>query len=518
MISKLLTQRGILLWVEKAAWALFFVSLPVTGFPYLPPALGGVALVRPLAIYPLIVLLIVATIPRLIGEPLPKPFLPLLLFVIVVVAGSLWASLGNVDDLMGVSLLDRTIRSLLTLGLGVAFYMTAALLPRDRRDMRYSLRWLYAGFAVALLWGSLQVVYVLHYSPEYFHWVSEVQNYISIRRLIPKRVSGLTYEPNWFAEQISFLLMPWLFASVLSRTTVFRWNFRWVTIELLLLVWSIFVLIFTYSRAGLVVCAAVLFLSVLLYRPSRVENRAPGRLGWARLTKRIALSGAMMLVLGGLVFWVGSRNGYFSRLWRYWTDEESTGEYWTYIAFSQRFIYWETAYHMFESHPLFGVGVGNYAFHFEEMLPDRPLFKMPELLRLITPEEGRNRLVTAKNLYARLIAETGLVGTASFVVFLLSILGWVLYFWLSPVKELQFWGIAGILGFVAFILAAFSFDSFALPNMWVMFGLFTAASRVFAHTDAGTSVEVMKPTDLRNSIDAGGTSQYTLDGVVKPKR
>jgi O-antigen ligase len=147
---------------------------------------------------------------------------------------------------------------------------------------------------------------------------------------------------------------------------------------------------------------------------------------------------------------------------------------------------------MFESHPLFGVGVGNYAFHFEEMLPDRPLFKMPELLRLITPEQGRARLVTAKNLYARLMAETGLVGTASFVVFLISMLGWVIFFWLSPFKEGKFWGIAGILGFVAFALAAFSFDSFALPNMWVMFGLFTAASRVFAHTEAGGPVKVTK--------------------------
>ncbi|HZD56807.1 MAG TPA: O-antigen ligase family protein [Anaerolineales bacterium] len=492
MISKELSRKGILLWIEKAAWALFFVSLPVTGFPYLPPALGGVALVRPLAIYPLIILLIVATIPRLIGEPVPKPFVPLLVFVIVVVAGSLWAFLGGVDGLLGVSLLDRTIRSLLTLGLGVAFYMTVALLPRNHQDMRYCLRWLYAGFAIALLWGSLQVVYVLHYSPEYFQWMGEVQKYISIRRLIPKRVSGLTYEPNWFAEQISFLLMPWLFASVLSRTTVFRWKSRWITIELLLLIWSVFVLIFTYSRAGLVVCAAVLFLGVLLYRPSKVENITTAKLGWARLAKRVALGGMTILVLGGLIFWVGSRNGYFSRLWRYWTDEESTGEYWTYIAFSQRFIYWETAFHMFESHPLFGVGVGNYAFHFEEMLPDRPLFKMPELLRLITPEQGRARLVTAKNLYARLMAETGLVGTASFVVFLISMLGWVIFFWLSPFKEGKFWGIAGILGFVAFALAAFSFDSFALPNMWVMFGLFTAASRVFAHTEAGGPVKVTK--------------------------
>ena len=516
MIFQALSRKEILPGIEKVAWALFFVSLPVTGFPFLPPALGGVALVRPLAIYPLIILLVVTAMPRLIGKPLPKPFVPLLIFVIVVVAGSFLASLQAVNDLLGVSLLDRTIRSFLTLGLGVAFYMTVALLPRNRQDLMYSLRWLYIGFAIALLWGSLQAVYVLHYSPEYFRWISEIQKYISIRRLIPKRVSGLTYEPNWFAEQISFLLMPWLFASVLSRTTVFRWSFRWITIELLVLVWSIFVLILTYSRAGLLVCAALLFFSVFLYRPSNLENSVRKRLGWARMAKRTMFGGMMILVLGGLIFWVGSRNGYFSRLWRYWTDEESTGEYWTYIAFSQRFIYWETAYHMFESYPLFGVGVGNYAFYFEEMLPDRPLFKTPELLRLITPEEGRTRLVTSKNLYARLIAETGLVGTASFVVFLVSILGWVIFFWLSPFKVHKFWGIAGILGFVAFALAAFSFDSFALPNMWVIFGLLTAAGQVFAPTETGELAGGVKPHDRGGPVHATRASSCTLDEVADP--
>lgn len=465
--------------IEKVAWAIFLLTLPVTGFPYLPPALGGVALVRPLAIYPLILLLVFVTIPRLLNQPLPKPFIPLMVFALLVTAGSILASLRGTDGLFGVSFLDRTIRSFLTLGLGAAFYLTVSLLPQNRSDLQYSMRWLYIGFGIALLWGTLQIIYILHYSQVYFDWISEIQKYISIRRLFPKRVSGLTYEPNWFAEQISFLLMPWLYASVLTRTSVFGWRLKWVTIELLMLVWSLVVLVFTYSRAGLAVGLLLLVLSIFFFRPAKSTARLKGGLNWARFMKRVFLVVVVILMLGGLIFWAGNRNGYFSRLWRYWTEEESTGAYLEFIAFSQRLLYSETAYRMYQDNPVFGVGLGNYPFYFEENLPDRALYKTPEILRLITPESGRSRLVTSKNLYARLLAETGLTGTATFLTFLISILGGVVFFWLSTDIDDKFWGLAGVLGFVAFAFAALSFDSFALPNMWVFFGLITAAGRVY---------------------------------------
>jgi O-antigen ligase len=98
-------------------------------------------------------------------------------------------------------------------------------------------------------------------------------------------------------------------------------------------------------------------------------------------------------------------------------------------------------------------------------------------LRIITPEDGRDRLITAKNLFLRLLAETGVIGTLAFVAFVFAILGCALYLWLGRERETKFWGIAGLLGLIAFILSSLSFDSLSLPNMWVMFGLITAAAR-----------------------------------------
>ena len=49
-------------------------------------------------------------------------------------------------------------------------------------------------------------------------------------------------------------------------------------------------------------------------------------------------------------------------------------------------------------------------FYFPDMLPNQPYDEQREVMRQITPGEGRDRLITPKNLYARLIAETGSAG------------------------------------------------------------------------------------------------------------
>lgn len=468
-------------WREKAVgilWALLLLSLPLTSFPYFPPALGGAAQVRPLAIYPLLLLVLLATLPRLWKVRLPRPLLAFMAFVLLAVISTLLASFSDVADLRGVSVTERGIRNLLTLGLGAALYLTVALLPSTVDRLRAALRWLYIGMGAALAWGSLQVVYVLVFVPGYFDLLNRLQRLISTRRLFNRRISGMTYEPNWFAEQISFLLLPWLLAAVISGRTVFKWRWRWVTVESLLLVWAAVVLVFTYSRAGLFVLVALALSSLLLARP-RLPGLAKGGSG-RRLVQRIVLALVFLAILSGVLLAAGSQNNYFSRLWRFWTDPESGDSFLTYIAFSQRFAYWEAAYGMFSDQPLFGIGLGNFAFYFADHLPDQPLYRTPELLRQITPAEGRNTLVTPKNLHVKILAETGLVGTAAYLAFLVALAGCAVYLVTRPSEEARFWGRAALLGLIAFVFAAFSFDSFALPNMWVVFGLITAAARVFS--------------------------------------
>lgn len=463
--------------IQRFFWAAFLVSLPVTSFPFFPGGLGGRTEVRPLALYPLALLLVLAILPRLLTKPLSRPIIPIAAFAIVAVLSTVVALGRGIDPDISVTVAARSVRMLFTLALGGAFYLAVAILPESPEELRFSLRWLFIGLGIALFWGSLQAIYIIWYDPNYFDWMSKAQQFISFRRLFARRVSGMTYEPSWFAEQITFLYMPWLFAAVMSNITAFRHRKGWLTIELVLLGWSAFVLVFTYSRSGLVFMVVQLILAILFRE--RVKRQVTTN--WRFIMKRIAQGALVFMVVGLIIFTAGSRNQYFSRLWDYWTDEESTGSYFQYIAFTQRFAYWETAYHIYEQAPLLGVGLGNYTFYFDDNLADRPVYPTPELFDTLVPEEGRHQLVVPKNLFARVLAETGLLGTATFLAFLIGILGSIVYLLLGHTNEQRTWGRAGFLVMIVFVGVAFSVDSFAIPNMWVNFGLVTASTRIFSH-------------------------------------
>ena len=202
--------------------------------------------------------------------------------------------------------------------------------------------------------------------------------------------------------------------------------------------------------------------------------------------RRVIEGSLIVLVLAGGIYFASTKNTYFTRLWRYWQRKPDAGYanylkgYFEYIGFGARFTYWDTAYRIYEAFPILGVGLGNYAFYFADMIPTTPLIAMPEVERLVVPEQGRNRLITSKNFYLRILAETGLVGASAFAAFLVAVVGCGFYLWFTPDMEQKFWGRASFLGLIAFALVAFSFDSFAIPNMWIIFGLLTAAAHVFS--------------------------------------
>jgi hypothetical protein len=307
--------------------------------------------------------------------------------------------------------------------------------------------------------------------------------------LFTTRISGLTYEPKWFAEQIVFLFLPWLMGSILTRRSLFDWRFKGISIEWLLFLWASAVLAFTFSRTGLVILGILVFASFLLYR-FEIPTKGILKTGAPRKVWRKALEAflAVITIIVILVV-VGSQSAYFSRFWTYFTEAKARSRsYFEYIAVQQRLVYWEVAQRMYHSYPVLGVGLGNYAFFFEEMLPNEIWVHQPEVVRQITPIEGRDRLITPKNMPGRLLAETGLLGTLAFTGFVMAILGCILYLWFSGTMEQRFWGLSGLLGMIVFAFVLFSFDSFALPKMWVFFGLITAAAHLpDPPSDAGES-------------------------------
>lgn len=466
-------MRPTLATVERTAWAAMLLTLPVTSFPYFPPAIGGEALVRPLSIYPLGALLALVIAPRLLNRPIPRTLLTLIPFTLVAAASSLLSLLRGIEPALGISIEARVLRGLFTLAIGCAYYVTMALLADDIDDLRFSLRWIYAGGVAALAWGTFQAVGVWTQSAELFAVIQKMQSYISIRPLRPERIAGLTYEPHWFAEQIILLILPWSLAAVLNGYSAFRWRRKRLTMETLVLAWSVLLLPFTFSRAGLLNLVIICFLGVIFFR--KIDA---GRLS-AVLRRRVLEAILVAVVVATPIYLIGTRNPFFARVWEYWKQPNpSLTGYLSYLGFDARVIYGQAAYNTYLAYPVMGVGLGNYAFYFEEMLPYRPVADVPEILLMITPEAGRDRLITSKNFYLRILAETGIVGAVAYLAFFMANLGCALHLWLSQEDEWRYWGTASLLGLLAFSLSALTFDSFVIPNTWVVFGLITAAARV----------------------------------------
>ena len=477
--------------IQKSIWVLLLVALPVTSFPLFPPAIGGEALVRPLALFPLIILVILVVIPKIIKKPIPRTVILLIPFVLIAIASSLLSLLRGIEPALGISASARVLRGIFTLGIGCAFYLVIALVPDSREDLRFTMRWIYIGMCLAMLWASIQALFLIIFpNPDIFPYLEKAQRLISIRRLNPTRVAGMTYEPHWFAEQVLLLVIPWALASVMTGFSVFHNRWRRVTAEWFLLGWAILLIPFTFSRSGFLSLTVIIILGVYFFGPRNSHIKSKVSISVPTIDQLISTAKRAMqfgIVIFGVllpVYLIGSRNAFFSRLWEYWRNPNATIQgYISQIAFDARQVYGQAAYRTYLSYPILGVGLGNYAFYFEEMLPYKPIAEIPEVLLMITPEAGRDRLITAKNLYLRLMAETGIVGLIAFLAFLIGNLGCALYLWDSSDPEWRYWGTASFCGLIALILSAMTFDSFVIPNMWVIFGLITAATRVMLHSN-----------------------------------
>lgn len=140
-------------------------------------------------------------------------------------------------------------------------------------------------------------------------------------------------------------------------------------------------------------------------------------------------------------------------------------------AVVERMAVWQAAWGMFEAHPFFGVGPGNYAIAYED-------FAMPgwELA-----------MGHAHNIYLNFLAETGAVGLASFIVFLLSALAavWQSYRLLRR-AEVAWWERVislGVLGVLAQFALHSLFDNLLVHGLNVQLAILLALSTWPANGD-----------------------------------
>jgi O-antigen ligase len=360
----------------------------------------------------------------------------------------------------------RVIRAWATLVIGLSFFVAAAWMNRNEEQLRFSVKWLLAGFLMDVVWSGVQAL--AFYTPlikkvSVTHW----QRAFSMRELVKtNRISGMAYEPAWFAGQIATIYVPWLLASLLTRVKATRFK----GLEVLLSGLALLLLLATYSRGGLLATAFALV--VTLFFAGRKEMLAFGKWflsGFQRGGNWLLRLGILLVMFSALMgaLWFLGQKGYIARIFN--SRADNLQEFIVQNSAGARTAQSFGALAAYRQSPIFGVGLGASGFYILDNLPDWTMTTVPEVARLVSPN---NRLYpNAKNLYVRLLAETGLIGFFMFLAFLFSILGDALLALQSRRALLRYLGIAGLFSWLAIAVYNVTQDSFATPNIWINFGI-----------------------------------------------
>jgi O-antigen ligase len=434
-----------------------------------------------LALYPLAllfpILLLLAWRAR--RFELPRVAVPLVAFLLVAMGATLIGTLYAPLDLRGQSFEGRALRAWFSVAVGLIFFLSAYRMNRNQDDLKRSLKWMYAGLAASIVWGGIQTLAFT--TPIFDEAVIEsIQLTFSLRGLPSnQRILGFAFEPAWLADQVVIYYYPWLMAAILTGYRISR--HRWLEPSLLIL--GTVLLIFTFSRGGvlnaIIVIAAIILLTGREWlrkiwdwfvRPFQQRPVPSGKS--SRETKlrgslvRISLLAAIVFGLAG-TWSVFSQNRYFSSFLEY----ESTTDLYEYmldVSAGPRLGYAAAGLNIYSDYPWMGVGLGASSLYLYDYLPDWALTNLPEINRRLSPDS--NIVANTKNLYVRLLSETGIIGFWFFSAFYLSLLADIRALFVSKKAELRFIAIAGLFIWLAVALRNFTQDSLTFPIMWVGFG------------------------------------------------
>ena len=472
--------------ISRLLWALTLVTLPVTSFRYVP-FMGTGTYVRPLALYSLALLfpLLLIQLKRgKIARPWPGALTVLLAFVLAALAATALGGTFAPIELRGVEYADRAIRAVLTLGIGLMFFLAAVWMNQSEDDLKFSVRWLLLGMVFDLAWGAVQFVGL---NTGHRQELVKIQNLFSVRGLVQnKRVSGFAFEPSWLAGQIATLYLPWLVASIITRYHVLETpstvhGLRSVIAKLIeptLLLAALAGLLITYSRSGLAVALlAGLFTVALTGRETASAFGAWFRAGLVRgatikaAGSRLLLAAITVAVFAGAIVFLTNK-GYIAALFK--APKDDLASYITNAYLGPRIAYSVAALESFQQSPWTGVGLGAAGFSMYRNMPDWVLSGQPEIAEQLSPDSSD--FPNPKNLYVRLLAETGLLAFMLFVAFYLALLADALELLRAPTPAARWLAAAGLFTFAAVALQGFSQDSFAMPEIWINLGMLAGAA------------------------------------------
>ncbi len=484
MIKRLYKQ------VIEAFWILLLILLPITSMPLVARVLGSDTVAAP-SIVLLALLIILWFIPYLLKNgKLPIHALPLIFFLICALLSTFLGFFIELPPFKDFSFLKGNIQAIITLVIGVGFYLVAACWPGNDKSLTKALRLINWGGVVLLLWSSAQAIswFGFHRYPT---WMFDLQGLISARVLYHHRVTGLALEPSWLAHQLNMLYLPlWLAASV-KKYSSHSFRFLGFSLENILLLLGITALFLTFSRIGflaflLMTLTLVIQLNIKFVNLVKMKFLAQARVAQNKISKlsktisiilSISLVVLYLIVLLAGLFILTKIDSRMAYLFDFSTKKDNPLlRYFTNLQFGERAVYWMAGWEIFNIFPLLGIGLGNAGFYFPQLITPYG-WTLIEVRRLVYRSHV---LLNIKNLWVRLLAETGIVGFSIFI-------SWMIFLFITAIRNLNkqpklvsVMGWAGLFVLIALLVEGFSIDSFALPYWWISLGLMTSTHRFTA--------------------------------------
>ncbi len=467
---------------EKSTWFVWLVLvavLPITSMP-LVAKLFHSSSVAPAALLFLVILL-VAWLPVYLWQKGTFPFqtkVALAFFsaaLISSVAGFFLALPAYKDQ----GLLGSVIEGVATLVIGILFYLVFTIMPNSHEKLKATLRALNWGGAVMILWTVVVQVLTMLSPDDTPNYLRVVQHIFSTTTFFGSRAVGFASEPSWLAHLVNLLYLPYWLSATMTRFTAHRITFKKITFENVLLLGGIGTLLVSFSRAGwaaFMLVLAFLFVRLNIWLIKKISRRWTSRQTRVLFTVGfvILLIALYVLIAAGALFAFSKFDPRMAEVFSLTTlREQGITQYANMLQFGERITYWQTGWRIFNLHPIFGVGLGNAGFYFQQLLPDAA-WQLTEVRALVYHSTN---LINIKSFWVRLLAETGIVGFSFFMVFLVVNLFTARVLIRSGNKLRQTIGWMGICMLIALLIEGFSVDSFALPYIWFTLGMVAAAWR-----------------------------------------
>ena len=478
--------------------AVSVIGLPLTSFPWYGPFFR--ALVAPFSAIPVLLLILIWFIPYILKRgSLPIENQLIIYFILVVFVASASGYFLQIPTFKDASPLIQEVRAVMTLAVGLAFLIVFSSLPNNEDALRNILKYINFGGIIMLLFALIQSYFILN-RVDYPAWFWHILDWLSIKPsgfyLNPVRVSSLAYEASWFAHQMACFYLPFWLAATVERTSAFRRRFLGLSAENILLPLGLLTFFMSSPRISFISLGLVgLYLATIVHK--RITGNISSFLikkksshnikaAWVRNIVSILLVASYIVIIVGVFFLAAQRDWRVKALISHPPSTTEIKGIFSYkevsllnlanrLAFFERMIYWLTGLRTFNQYPWLGVGLGNSGYYFPQNLPSLGYYsyEIREVLyRLST-------LPNVKNLWVRLLAETGLVGFSVFCLWLYNCWRSARQVYNAGSPTLRLVALMGQFSLLAFIGEGFSIDSFTMPYVWVFTGLISAAAFIY---------------------------------------